>query len=67
MNDCALNHHLTQERTIREFQTAIQNLEQKIADQENYINDLKARLVAAVTVSGASSHPGDSEDRIYLP
>jgi hypothetical protein len=66
MNDCALNHHLTQERTIREFQTAIQDLEQKVADQENYINDLKAHLATAVTVTGAPSHPGDSEDRIYL-
>jgi hypothetical protein len=66
MNDCALNQHLTQERTIREFQIAIPNFEQKIADQENDVGDFKARLTAAVTVSGAPSPPGDSEDRIYL-
>jgi hypothetical protein len=65
-NDCALNHYLTQERTIREFQTAMQNLEHKVADHENYISDLKVRLAAAVTVSGAPSHPDDSEDRIFL-
>jgi hypothetical protein len=66
MNDCALNYHLTQERTIIKFQTAIQNLEQKVADQDIYVNDLKTRLAAAVTVSGAPSHPGGSKNRIYL-